>query len=206
MKDQEHNNEAEHRTRDETQQHDATELLRLQGQVEKPPKTNFLTLFSVYLLLVGTVIAAGSFAYYSGHKTSQEILFYLSIALLSLIPFILLSYLFLTFSIHKKLSDLLDRVMDSPFGRFIVDHLNVVFYTSYAIAFWEIGYAIRRFPTHPRLSLTLIASYLLNIIYLAHVSSEIKMIRRNIEMRQRLNRIGRVLLHLAKKDPDLKDY
>ena len=101
MEDQEGKDKPKHKSGDETAEQSATELFGLKPELQRPRhRPGLLAIFSAYLLLVGTVIGGGMLASYAGHGTAMQIIFYVSVALLLLIPVILVCYL--AFSVHRR--------------------------------------------------------------------------------------------------------
>jgi hypothetical protein len=146
MDDQEGKDEPKHQPGHETAEQSAAELLRFKSELQRPQRRpGLLAMFSAYLLLVGTVIGGGVLASYAGHGTAMQIIFYVSVALLLLVPIILVCYL--VFSIHRRYPFL--KKIALFFGR----HANVIVSACAAIALGEIARAVWRFPLNPRLYL-----------------------------------------------------
>jgi hypothetical protein len=116
-----------------------------------PIPGKILTLFSVYVLLVYTIATIGTLALSAGHKITSEICFYLSIAMVMVIPIALTLYFRSPFGegiiarTAKRFSDMFDRFMSR--------HLGLVAIIGLVFCVGDISLAIYAFPTHPQRSL-----------------------------------------------------
>jgi MFS family permease len=140
------------------------QLLKLQRDETLSP----LGLLTAYALVVGTFIAFGVLASYSGHKNTLEIFFIVTLILVLAIPVGIVWY-FLSF-LPKKTSEKLTPSKQSRWGRFTQSSVGKFLYwfgssrigrllvlTVYS---YDIADAIRVFPRHPRLSLAMIVLFL----------------------------------------------
>jgi hypothetical protein len=119
---------------------------------------NLLGLLSLYFLFVGAVVAFGVLAFYTGHKTTQEIIFFISAALFLVPPIGALWFLFPLFIKKATLGKLMDRIIRSPLStslaRLTTNHIfRLGILALYA---FNIVNAIYLFPKHPRFSLALL--------------------------------------------------
>jgi MFS family permease len=154
MEDREGKDKSEHNSGDERAEESATELFRLEPELQRPRRRpGLLAIFSAYLLLVGTVIGGGVLASYAGHGTAMQVIFYVSVALLLLIPIILGCYL--AFSVHRRYPFL------KKIALFVERHANVIVSVCAAVALGEIIRSVWRFPQNPRMYL---AEILLNFV------------------------------------------
>lgn len=185
-------------TSNKTAEHYRADLVTIERPEPPKPSTSLLALFSGYLLLVGTVIGGGVFAFYTQHRKITEWLFYISLVLLALIPLLLIGYLIV--AAYQPLRRLAKRVFLSRFMksivRFLARHVIKFSYLGIAFSLIEIGLAIQRFPQHPRLSLALIVFYALQAAFLYSGTIEIKLLRD-------INYIGTVITRLLDVVRDL---
>jgi hypothetical protein len=158
MDDQESKDESEHTPGDETAKQGTAELLRLQAEIQRHrQKPGLLAFFSAYVLLVGTVIGGGALASYAGHGTATQVIFYVSIALLVVIPVVLVCYLAL--SIHRRYPFL------KKIASFFERHVYAIMYVFTAMAVGVIARCVWRFPLHPRANLTFILLNSASIVF-----------------------------------------
>jgi hypothetical protein len=135
------------------QQQQTAELLDALGKAEATgektaeEQRSLLPLFGTYLVLTGTVIGLGVFAFYSGHKRSTEILFWISVALTALIPVILLIYAGI--ALHKQWPVFM---LETRLGRFLLRHHRAFTYASIFISFFGIAESISMVGRFPRLA------------------------------------------------------
>ena len=143
----------EPKSKDETQKtpgieaakHSAAELGRVQAEITEQTKESAhspLAIFSAYILLVGVVISGGVLAYYSGHKNTMEIIFYISIPLLLLIPAMLVGYF--AFHIHQRHPFLKNT------ASFFLRHTKLISNVCALIGLCEMVRAVWEFNTFPR--------------------------------------------------------
>jgi hypothetical protein len=123
--------------------------------------SNLLGLLSLYVVFVGTVVAFGVLAFYTGHKTTQEIVFFISAILFLFLPIGALSYLLPIFIKKDALGKLLNRINQSSVSKFLARiGNNRIFRLSTLMGYaYMIADAIYAFPKHPRLSLTIAIIY-----------------------------------------------
>src|SRR6478609_492130 len=149
-------------------------------------RINLLGVFSAYVLIVGTVVGFGVLAYYTGHKITQEIIFYISIPLLLAIPIALICYWLASVFKSPRTKMLLDRFVESAFVEFLARRIEVFAWFQYALSAWQIEEAIRKFPMHPRFSLTSIIYFGAWAVGAAISNAELKIKRQQTELEDKL--------------------
>jgi hypothetical protein len=154
---------AKQKARDEEYQEEAEQLLKLERKIVAP--NLFLGIMSVYLLFLTVLAAFGVLAYYSGHITTLQIVFLISIPLLLVAP---ISAIWYSWAIFRKKptekaastkQNLLIRMTRSPIGTVltrIVDNPIVTFFQYSLSIFMVILAIIRLYPLAPRLALAAI--------------------------------------------------
>jgi hypothetical protein len=130
--------------------------------------SNTLGLLSLYVVFVGTVVAFGVLAFYTGHKTTQEIVFFVSAILFLALPSGALWYLFPLFIKKATLSKLLDKINQSSIAASLARLNNNRIFRLFNLALYafNIADAIYLFPKHPRLSLALLTVYVALLFWL----------------------------------------
>jgi hypothetical protein len=173
MAEQERNDKAEQQASDKGNTQETDQISKIKRQLLTPPIA--MELMGAYAIVVGTIIAFGALAFYTGHRITQEIIFFTCIPLILAIPAGIVWYLRSTFFPKKTAPNVtpesqrrLDRFKQSLFGKCllwlgtnpIVRLLNIAFYI------YVIADAVRGFQRHPRLSLAMIAGYMAAIFAL----------------------------------------
>ncbi|MBZ5507505.1 MAG: ABC transporter permease [Acidobacteriia bacterium] len=184
MPDQESDNKPQQKPSHKGNQQEATKQ-QIRDEQELT-RTSLLGIFSAYVLIVGTVVGFGVLAYYTGHKITQEIIFYISIPLLLAIPIALICYWLASVFKSTRTKILLDRLAESAFVAFLARHREVFGWFQYALSAWEIGDAIRKFPMHPRFSLTVIVYFGAWAVGAAISNAELKITRQQREVEDTL--------------------
>jgi hypothetical protein len=207
MKDQEGEDKPEQTPGDKASERESAQLTFLQRREGNgQPTANLLALLNAYLFLVTAVAAVGGLAFYTGHKISAEVIFYLSIALLVLIPALLCGYWFVSIrtapSRAAELS-LIDRITSSRFTQFLGHHVGAMALAQYIVCTCGIEEAIRRFPQHPRFSLATMAFDGVLAIYVAMASLEVRLRKRNIELQQSITSVSKTLIKAGEIVVDL---
>lgn len=202
MPDQESDNKPQQTPSHETNEQETAKLLRRNRQEHNKKlganRSNLLGVFSAYILVVGTVVGFGVLAYYTGHKITQEIIFYVSIPLLLAIPIALICYWLASVFKSQRTKILLDRLADSAFVKFLARHMEVFAWVQYAVSAWQIEEAIRKFPMHPRFSLTVIIYFGAWAVESAVSNAEIKLRARSREdMDVVFDVIDKIVDHMA---------
>jgi sensor histidine kinase YesM len=140
--------------------------------------SNTLGLLSLYVGFVGTVVAFGVLAFYTGHRTTQEIAFFVSAILVLILPIGALWYLLPIFIKRDTLGKLLNRINQSSISKSLARFGNnrIVRLFNFALYAFMIADTIYTFPKHPRFSLVFIVIYVaLSFAYLIlWVSESIK--------------------------------
>src|ERR1700722_5991673 len=93
MEGQESKDKSEQTASDKAIEHQAERLADIERPSSKATKSKTFAVFNAYLILLGTIIGFGVLAFYPGHKLTADIIFYLSILLLGLIPVAIVIYL-----------------------------------------------------------------------------------------------------------------
>ncbi len=75
MADQGSNNKSQNMIPDQKTEYEADELLRREREELSRNRINLLGVFSAYVLLVGTGVGFGVFAYYTGTKSLKKLFF-----------------------------------------------------------------------------------------------------------------------------------
>jgi hypothetical protein len=190
MPDQESDNKPRQTLSRKGNKQKATKLQSRDGQELdtelSPSRVNLLGVFSAYVLVVGTVVGFGVLAYYTGHKITQDIIFYTSIPLLSAIPIALICYWLASVFKNPRTKMLIDRFAKSAFVEFLARHMEVFAWFQYALSAWQIEEAIRLFEKHPRFSLAAIVYFGAWAVGAAISNVELKMRRYQREREDRL--------------------
>jgi hypothetical protein len=198
MEGQERNDKPEQTASDKAIEHQAERLADIERPSDKPTKSRVFAVFNAYLILVGTIIGFGVLAFYTGHKLTADIVFYLSIPLLGLIPVALVVYLLPM--IRKQVTAGLDRLAESRFTAFLDRHLKQIAYAQYVLCLYQVADGIRKFPNGQRASLILIGIGGFNFITMRLFVLEITLRKRLIKLTNTLYDVSDILLYLAKKD------
>jgi hypothetical protein len=166
MVEPERDDKAEQAARNEENKQETAQLLKLQRQKLLTPllaPSNVLGLLSLYVGFVGTVVAFGVLAFYTGHKITQEIVFFTCVIFFLILPIGAIWYLRPIFTKKDALGKrLLDKLKQSSISRSLarlgndrrVRLFNLAFYT------FMICIEIRQFPLHPRFSLAMVVLYM----------------------------------------------
>ena len=170
MVEQKHDNATEEKARAQENKQKAEHLVKLQRHGILGPSL-FTGLLNVYLLFLAAILGFGTIAFYSGHLITLNIVFFICIPLLLIVPIGAIWYLRILFprkppengAPGKK--SLLDRIVQSSIGRRLTHFLarigngRMFRVFNFALCIYMIADAIRLFPRHPRLSLAVVALY-----------------------------------------------
>mgnify|MGYP001358457868 CR=1 FL=1 len=124
--------------------------------------SNMLGLLSLYFLLVGTIVAFGVLAFYTGHKITQEIVFFISAALFLIPPVGALWYMHPFFIKKDAIRKLVNRITQSPLSWTLARLGNNRSFRLFTLAMYAlvIAFAIYSSPKHPRFSLVVVVIYM----------------------------------------------
>jgi hypothetical protein len=198
MERQESKDKSEQAASDKAVEQQAERLADIERPSHKPPKSKVFPIFNAYVILVGTVIGFGVLAFYTGHKFTADVIFYLSIPLLALIPLALVIYLLPM--IREQLTAITDRIADSRLFAFTMRHIAKVAYTAYAVSLYQVVEGIRMFPNRQRGGLMLIAVGTYNFITWRELVLEVTLRRRINKLRDRLDNVSEIAIYLFKEN------
>jgi MFS family permease len=204
MERQEGKDESEQTASDKAFEHQAERLADIERPSNQPPKSKVFAVFNAYLILVGTIIGFGVLAFYTGHKLTADIIFYLSIPLLALIPVALLIYLLPM--IRERARFGLDRFENSRFLAFGIRHFARFAYIQYALSLYQVIDGIRTFPKHQRGSLALIALGGFNFIWMHHLVLDITLRKKIYRLQDHMWELSGLLVRFAKKHEMLQEH
>jgi hypothetical protein len=165
MVEPEREDKAEQAAGNEENKQEPAQLLKLQrkellAQLVAP--SNMLGLLSLYLIFVGAVVAFGVFAFYTGHKITQEIIFVICIILFLTLPIGALWYLRPIFTTKIELRKWLNRINQSSVSKALARLGNNRLFRLFTLAMYAvmIANAVDSFPKHPRASLAIVIIYM----------------------------------------------
>jgi len=168
-----------------------------------------LGLLSLYLVFVGTVVAFGVLAFYTGHKTTQEVAFFGTAILFLILPIGALWYLLPIFIKKDTLGRLLKRINQSSISKSLarlgkdrrVRLINLALYA------FMICIEIRQFPLHPRFSLAMVVLYMaLSFVYLIPWVSESIKREIYIEIYRETGEVYKSILSVLKIIEGVRDH
>jgi hypothetical protein len=165
MVEPERDDKAEQAARNKENEQEAEQRLKLKrqevlNQILAP--NNVLGLLSLYVVFLGVVVAFGVFAFYTGHKFTQEITFVACIVLFLALPIGASWYLYPIFTKNGDLSKrLLDRITQSSVSKYLarLGDNRIFRFSNAAFYAFMISDAIYSFPRHPRFSLVIVVTY-----------------------------------------------
>jgi hypothetical protein len=166
MVEPERDDKVEQEARSEENKQEAAQLLKLQRQellTQLVAPSNVTGLLNLYVVFVGTVVAFGVFAFYTGHKTIQEIIFFACPILFFVLPIGAIWYLRPLFTTKVGLSKrILGTLKQYPISKFLARLGNKRFIRLFSLVVCAtmIADAIYSFPKHPRFSLLIVVIYL----------------------------------------------
>ena len=197
MPDPERDDEAEQAPRNEEkgQEHQKFPALHRHNEIRVP--NSFIGIVSAYVGFVGIVIGFGVLAFYTGHKITQDITFFICIILLLplflLIPFSIFWYLRPIFKKNRQQNvtpekqSLVDRFSRTFVGKFLfwLSNNRIGRILSVALYVYNIAQAILMFPRHPRSSLGLLVlslAVLMWFMFMVYLETIEKRIDRRIDL------------------------
>ena len=187
MDEPKHDNAAEQKARVEETKQEAEQLVELQRRKIFSPHV-LPVIANAYFLFVGTLVAFGVLAFYSGHLTILKIVFVICIPLLLVVPIGAIWYLLAMFP-KKPSTDVapgkqsaLDKMLQSPAGKTVARVLNSRIFKvfNFSLSIYMVTDAILMFPRHPRASLAIVASYTVSLSVLLTLSVVEKVENRHI--------------------------
>jgi hypothetical protein len=160
---------AEQEPRNEKYKEKAEHLFEAHRRNEILPPNLVIAILSVFLLFITALGALGVLAFYSGHNTTLEIIFIITIVLLLAVPISVIWYLRVMFrrkpeaKVEQAKKGVLDKLIETPFGMFLARFGSnlIVQILQYVFVIYMIADAIISvYPIHPRLSLAIIVVYM----------------------------------------------